>query len=437
MLTIDNPESLADLPFHDTGKYSEFVVELRSALENLEGADVTSLLDGRAGQRCLELVSRQTIRELGSHFTSSALAEQVVRELPIESWDLHRAFDPACGAGDLLLPIARRLSVRNTMSETLRFWNSRLAGCDLSGEFIEAARLRLVLLAASRGVTVDDNPSNLASLLTNVAVGDGLSILTEYGNSSVILMNPPYGKISGAKSKWRSGSATAAALFVERAVMLGGANTYIAAILPEVLRTGTSYARWRSFVSNYAVTTRCKSVGLFSNHADVDVFVCHYHRREVLVKNRPESEILYAKTVGDQFDVSVGTVVPHRHAQEGPRYAYLHAKNAKPRKEIRRISESRQFMGRTFEPPVVLIRRTSRPGDRNRAIATLVLGHRRVAVENHLIVAQPRDGSVETCRFLMRILDSSETDAYLDEIIRCRHLTTLSVCSIPFSQTPA
>ena len=138
------------------------------------------------------------------------------------------------------------------------------------------------------------------------------------------------------------------------------------------------------------------------------------------------------QTVGDKFIVSVGAVVPHRDKKKGPEFAYLHAGNTQAWSEIQRIAEKRKFDRRTFTPPFVVVRRTSRPGDNHRAVATLVLGSRQVAVENHLLVLSPRRGGVALCRALVKLLRSSETTEFLNGTMRCRHLTTASVSSLPW-----
>jgi hypothetical protein len=130
--------------------------------------------------------------------------------------------------------------------------------------------------------------------------------------------------------------------------------------------------------------------------------------------------------------VNVGAVVPHRHPRTGNEYAYLHAGNATAWGQISRIGERRKFSGRTFVPPFVAVRRTSRPGDPYRAVATLILGERRVAVENHLLVLTPRRGSIPLCVELIKVLKLAATTSFLDRRMRCRHLTVSSVSSVPW-----
>lgn len=416
-----------------TRRYSRFVDELRSALSRGNSTGFAPLLDGRAAVQCFALVHEQSVRRLGAFFTPSKVARRMVRRLSVDAWPQSTFFDPACGAADLLLPIAARLPIKSTVSATLRYWNKRLFGLDISAEFISAARLRLVLLAAKRGARLDGSGDSLADLLTNIRVGDGLSTTGEYEQSSHILMNPPFGRVSAGVHRWREGTITTAALFVERAVRLSTNGTQIVALLPEVLRTGTSYAHWRDHVGAFASRSRPHSIGLFSEAADVDVFIQRFTRRpdKSTVGSRP-GPVRVKHTIGDKFVVAVGAVVPHRDKQSGLEFAYLHAGNTEAWSEIQRIAEKRKFDRRTFTPPFVVVRRTSRPGDRHRAVATLVLGSRPVAVENHLLVLTPRRGGAAMCRALVKVLRSPGTSEFLNQTMRCRHLTTASVSSLPW-----
>jgi len=134
--------------------------------------------------------------------------------------------------------------------------------------------------------------------------------------------------------------------------------------------------------------------------------------------------------------VRVGPVVPHRHAEKGPLVPYIHARSLPSWSECTDIAESRRFMGRLFAPPFVAVRRTSRPDNGSRAVATLVLGNTPVAVENHLIVFLPKDETVETCRGLMQRLRSPKTDTWLNARLRCRHLTTRALAEMPWWYKP-
>ena len=135
-------------------------------------------------------------------------------------------------------------------------------------------------------------------------------------------------------------------------------------------------------------------------------------------------------TLGDRFEVRVGTVVPHRD-EIGDSYPYIHARSVPAWATVREFDESRLHSGRLFKPPFVVIRRTSRPEHRYRAAATIIAGEVPVAVENHLIVCIPLDQRVGSCRQLIKQLKLPNTNEYLNERIRCRHLTVRAIKQIP------
>jgi hypothetical protein len=84
------------------------------------------------------------------------------------------------------------------------------------------------------------------------------------------------------------------------------------------------------------------------------------------------------------------------------------------------------------QPPFVAIRRTSSPSDTFRAAGTLVIGKQMIAAENHLIIARPKSGSIDDCRKLLRMLRNPDTNNFLNQRIRCRHLTVSAVREIPW-----
>ena len=126
-----------------TEPYGAFLRELRHAIRTGDSVSRRPLLDGQAGNR----LSPELVQRLGAFFTPSAIAQQLIDTFPPTAWEEAIAFDPACGAGDLLLQVVAKLPVKETASSTLRSWNDRILGFDVSPEFIQAARLRLVLAA--------------------------------------------------------------------------------------------------------------------------------------------------------------------------------------------------------------------------------------------------------------------------------------------------
>ena len=69
-----------------------------------------------------------------------------------------------------------------------------------------------------------------------------------------------------------------------------------------------------------------------------------------------------------------------------------------------------------------------------RCIGTLVTGKEPIAVENHFLVALPRDKKVGTCKKLLDVLRLESTSNWMNERIRCRHLTVGSVGDLPWSE---
>jgi hypothetical protein len=141
--------------------------------------------------------------------------------------------------------------------------------------------------------------------------------------------------------------------------------------------------------------------------------------------------------VSDYFEVRVGTVVPHRDPDEGEKLAYLKAHELPVNDSYVPGALRRGHSGRRFQPPFVAVRRTSRPGQpQGRVQSTLITGPEPVIVENHLLVLLPHDGTLESCTRLMAELAASQTTAWLDHRLRCRHLTTTALREVPLSNWP-
>jgi len=65
-------------------------------------------------------------------------------------------------------------------------------------------------------------------------------------------------------------------------------------------------------------------------------------------------------------------------------------------------------------------------------MGTMIVGEPGALVENHLIVLTPKDGSSDTCRRAIDLLDSTLARQWLDERIRCRHLTVRAILEMPW-----
>jgi len=55
-----------------------------------------------------------------------------------------------------------------------------------------------------------------------------------------------------------------------------------------------------------------------------------------------------------------------------------------------------------------------------------------IAIENHLLVAIPRDKKVGTCKKLLDLLKLDATSEWMNKRICCRHLTVSSVGDLPW-----
>lgn len=446
-MTYKSPKAEVVLSTNSMRPFAEYVVTLRAvvtdALSNAAPAGdvrIAAALDGQPGRELRRLVPLETRRADGAFFTGSLLAKRVVAQF------LHTVprdsviCDPACGAGDLLIAATERLSIQPDLRATLRGWARVLRGYDIHEHFVEATRLRIVLAALARGSRARGaTPEDLTRLLAGIRVANGL--LGNFDDVNVILMNPPYGsRPTSTACTWASGLVSDAAVFTEQLLRTIRPTTKVVAILPDVLRTGTRYRKWRREVEQRLNIAALNVVGIFDNWADVDVFTMHGDTR--FVREEQASPISWWKThtagtrLADSFDVHIGGVVPHRDPDLGPWRKYLHARTISNLEKFNvKDAPSRRFDRKTFRPPFVAIRRTSRPDDRQRAVGTIIVGDTEVAVENHLIVVSPHSRTLGDCEKLIQVLRHDATTEWLNERIRCRHLTVGAVADIPWPDT--
>jgi hypothetical protein len=396
----------------------------------IDASELSAHLDGEAGRRLRDVVKIEDLRKIGAFFTGELLAKRLVDLVP---QDRRRFVDPACGCGDLLLAASTRLKVDPSLEATLVRWNRHLLGRDLVPAFVRAARARLVLAALSRGAVLATDLDRPVELLTNIAVADGLAIRPLPGD--VVLLNPPYGRVSApAGCEWTSGMTTEAALFLDCLLEACSPGSYVAAVLPEVLRAGSRYERFRAQVERRLAVRTIQPAGMFDALTDVDVFLLTGDaiRRDGVDAAAPWIPRIRGARLEDLCEVSVGALVDYRDPGRGPWHAYL---DARGRGGMRETAPQlrRRFRGTVVKPPFVVIGRTNRPnqGAGPRIRATIVRGKRPVAVENHLLVLRPHDYTVRGCRALVRIIESDRASAFLDERLRCRHLTVGAVREIP------
>ncbi|MCS0362991.1 N-6 DNA methylase [Vibrio diabolicus] len=395
-----------------------------------EMADL-DLIDGVL-RKCLPI---EDMREAGSFFTGSTLAKATFDcfNTPINSETV--VLDPTCGAGNLLIVCSRELEVKATLSATLKVWGDVLWGFDIHDSFVEATKLRLIVEALYRGARKDCRVDEAFELLGNILCKDAMLVeADELKKVTHVIMNPPFSDwVSPQDNYWKKGRVNAAGVIFDKYLRLLPSGCSVSAILPDVLRSGSRYGGFRDFVGNRLVAT-CKIWGRFNAKTDVDVFILSGEKVEDFVNSiswYPE-RAPYTK-LSDEYEVRVGPLVAYRDPEVGREFAYCHPKNCPSWQRIDKATEMRRFSGKVLKPPFVVIKRTSSPSDKYRASATLINISGEVAVENHMIVIKPKSSTLKDCIRLLKILKSKQTNDFLNERIRLRHLTVSAIKDIPIT----
>lgn len=430
-----------------TEEYSKFADQVDLQLSLLQAGTppnaqaVKHLLNGAASDALRQFVSSETRATDGIFFSGKALAKYVASLISDQIRRGATIADPACGAGDLLLACAERISIDRL--DSAGTWDERFIGLDVHPEFVSAARSRLALLfshrvrTAKKAKTVE---TISATAFHRMVSGNFFENIETIADADCVVMNPPFAMVAAPKNcTWASGSIQLAGQFLTTVLENAKAGQEIVAVLPDVLRSGTRYARWRDLVADGSVIKKVHVYGRFDLKTDVDVFVLHLTKELPTASrknsnrkkwNAPLSVPLETQTLKDLCKVSVGAYVPFRAKQEAKEVRYLSVKTATPDGEIS-ASEKCNFDGTLHATPFVVIRRTSNPSDSRRVIPTLVTTPAYIAVENHLIVLTPHDGTLKSCRKIMSKLGEDYVDNWMNQVIRCRHLTTAAVKNIP------
>lgn len=423
-------------------EYNQFVEKLKIDLESFTPETketwfdaATKYVNGLASDELRRLVGIETRRDYGAFFTDSLLATKVINYFkPSFNCDSY-IYDPACGAGNLLIASS------DYMQRTGVDFNPsvQLLGTDIHQEFVEASKLRLktnIVLKQTNTLHIDNESGK--NLDNSIVIGDGLLKSSFYEKATHIIVNPPFNQvITSEKLSWSKGKVSAAALFIYKIIQNGNAGVSIIAILPDVLRSGTRYEKWRALVQQECIIGRTKLLGQFDKHADVDVYAIELtKRRETKTKKaHTNSQVPAAasnsKILKDEFDICVGPVVDNRDAQKGPSNPYVISRGLKGWTTQNDVALTRRHEGKTFEGPFVVIKRTSRTTDVNRAVATIISIPSPAYVDNHLIVLKPKSGSLMDCRKALTLLKDNRTNKWLNQQIRCRHLTVKIVSKIP------
>lgn len=396
-------------------------------------------LDGKPASELRRLTSIDQLRKAGAFFTGAALSEKLIAPI-VPTLDARSIIaDPACGAGDLLVACAKHLPLSKSGQRTLNVWGDQLVGRDLYKAFVDATKIRILLAALHRGAYFE--PWNIdaeSEKLHKIDRGSGLSEHVPLETATHIVLNPPFLSAPLAPlCAWGTGSASQAAVFLDTCITRARSDAHILAILPDVLRSGSRYSSWRRHIQKHASIERIALHGQFDSWTDVHVFLVYLKKRSAHFflhsPARPRLQNLSLPTprLRDITEIFVGPVVPHRDPNLGPWRKFICAKTIPSPDVVRRIQRSRRFSGRVFYGPFVVVRRTSRPGDAERAVATIIAVREPVAVENHLLVLMPIDRTIAGCRRIVKILQNRRTTNWLDNRIRCRHLTVRSLAGIP------
>lgn len=419
-----------------------YVLEvLNTQLKDLDNQVLSSYLNGRASLELRNLVPLDDRKKNGIFFTNSGLAADAIsKNIVLNFSTIGSYLDPAVGAGDLLLEITKQIPAFEDLNVTLRVWGEKLFGADLYLDFIRVTKARLILAAISRGAKINKihHYTNLTDFFPNIIQCDFLNLGENFFNTSNIIINPPYSMTRvTSDTLWARGKVSNAAIFLEKCIKKSQNGTIITAILPDVLRTGERYKEWRKYVNSNTEIKSIRIYGKFDQWTDIDVFILHLKvnkNRTFESNNTSWVENSNGATVKDFFNVSVGSVVPYRDPEVGETYPYITPKSVPPWASVQNISSTRKYKGTVFTPPFVVVRRTSSPDDMYRAVGSIIELENKIAVENHLIILRPVDGSINTCKRLLKLLKSARTNEWLNRRIRCRHLTVASLKELPWEE---
>lgn len=420
--------------------YNQFVDKLKVELKSFPSTPkelwneiATKNVNGFAADELRRLVSIETRRQYGAFFTDSLLAKKILEVLkPIINKDSF-IYDPACGAGNLLIAIMNYAKESNINLK----WENHLLGTDIHKEFVEAAKLRLItngILMKSNNSASEYNAEK--NIKYSILKADGLLKNKFYEKATHIIVNPPFNQITtDEKLIWAKGKVSAAALFIDKIIQNSNPDVSITAILPDVLRSGSRYEKWRSMVEKECKIEEIKLLGQFDKYADVDVYALQLTKRKRIRIKKDKQEFENANapaTLKELFDICVGPVVDNRDPNEGASLGYIVSKGLEDWQEKKEVNRKRKHKGKSFNSPFVIIKRTSRVSDLSRAKATIINVPEPVYIDNHLIILKPKSGKLSDCRKAIDLLRNEHTNDWLNEVIRCRHLTVNAISNIPW-----
>lgn len=413
---------------------------LREYLEQDESLLDSKVLAEMTDLNLIDDVLRQYLtindmRDAGSFFTGFELANAAIDCFSSEITHSSIVLDPTCGAGNLLLACSRKLDIHPTLSETLSKWGKVLWGIDIHESFVEATKLRIIIEALHRGAIRDCSIVEATNLLSNIFCSDAMKVeAVELEKVTHVLMNPPFTEWPSPRMNyWKAGKVNAAGVLADKYMRILPDMCEISMILPEVLRSGSRYGGFRTFMDS-TFNANTKVWGRFNSKTNVDVFLLFGKKESDSSNTITWHQRLdnYVK-LSEHYDVRTGPLVAYRDPEIGEEYPYFHPKNCCTWGRINDsdVIETRRFKGTVLEPPFVVVKRTSSPFDKHRAAATIINVKGKVAVENHMIVITPKSGKISDCSRLIKVMKSEKTNDFLNDRARMRHLTVGVIKDIP------
>lgn len=405
-----------------------------SIIDSIDHEKLKSLIDlDNADTLLRDILPVEEMRIIGSFFTGQALTTKAVEQFKTAITKDSVVLDPTCGTGNLLIESSRKLPIKQSLLSTLHLWGKVLRGYDIHETFVEATKLRLTLEALRRGAIKDCSINDAFLCFPKIKTADAMRIEShELADVTHALMNPPFSSWDSPEDHyWNPGKTNAAGIVFDFYLRSLPKNCEISAILPDVLRSGSRYEKWRNFVSQ-KIGENIQIIGRFNSKTNIDVFLI-----QGFIDNSNKSNASWypqktgSSHVSDSFEVCIGPLVAYRDPEDGSLAPYVHSNNTPLWKTISTFTEYRKFKGRLIPPPFVVVRRTSSPTNKFRASGAIIDGDSPVAVENHLIIIKPKSGKIVDCQMLLEQLKRPETNDFINKRIRCRHLTVGVIKDIP------
>ena len=136
---------------------TEQLAQGRKALGPVEWRQIMTMsLDGEPGRVLRRDVAYPQLRQQGAYFTGTKMATRLANAVSVDLHSRKVYFDPTCGAGDLLLAVAKKLPIAGTLRE-----NTRRLGA-MSGRLRNFSRFRALGKGQTRAVSCKalSRPSN-------------------------------------------------------------------------------------------------------------------------------------------------------------------------------------------------------------------------------------------------------------------------------------